>query len=147
MRLSKKRRPVVVLDSNVWISAIIFGGKPAKLVSLAEQDAVVIALSDDIVREIRRILGYEKLRSVYAQAGTKRTELIGKILSIAHLVKPRKRVDVIKDDPSDDRVIECALAAKASHIVSGNEHLLRVGSYAGIVVISVKDFLREMKVG
>ena len=147
MRLSKKRRPVVVLDSNVWISAIIFGGKPAKLVSLAEQNALVIALSDDMVHEILRILGYEKLKSVYTHAGTKRTELIEKILSIAHLVKPRKRVDVIKDDPSDDRVIECALAAKASHIVSGNEHLLRVGSYAGIVVISVKDFLREMKVG
>lgn len=147
MLSSEKRRPVVVLDSNVWVSAIIWGGKPARIINLAEQHSIVIAISEEMVDEIRRILSYDKLESIYTQAGITQTELLGKILSIARFVRPKSKVGVVKEDPSDNRVIECALAAKAGHIVSGNEHLLRMRSYAGIEIISVKGFLEEVKAG
>lgn len=58
------------------------------------------------------------------------------------LFHPTQTLSVISDDPTDDRMLECAMESNSAYIVSGDNHLLRLGSYAGIEILRVAGFLR-----
>lgn len=59
-----------------------------------------------------------------------------------HVVLPDAvELDVVKDDPDDNKVLACALAAHADYIVSGDGHLLKLGVFKNIPIVTAKDFL------
>jgi hypothetical protein len=63
---------------------------------------------------------------------------------VVTLVEPESPLNVIDRDPPDNRVLECAVAASASYIISGGDHLLALGDYRGIVILKPADFLLVM---
>ena len=65
------------------------------------------------------------------------------ISAMAVFVTPRTRLDIVKEDPSDNRILECALVAKADFIISGDEHLLALGKLEGTMIVSAGQFMRE----
>lgn len=117
----------VTADSNIWVSALIFGGKPMRLLDLAIDGEIELAFSDAILEEILRIL-QEKFRRTPEQL--KQAE--GYIAALAHRVTPTESIDAVFDDPDDDRILECAVAAGSEVIVSGDRHLLTLGTYRKI---------------
>lgn len=141
MPSSKKHAPKAVLDSNVWVSALLWGGKPAEIVKASEQRKVRLVASEEILREISQVLNYPKLRKVYEAEETSHEELIEAVLKVVQLVQVTRRVKVVLEHPADDKFIECALEAKADYVVSGDKHLLKVGNYGKIQVVSVPKFL------
>ena len=80
MPLSKKRELKVVLDANVWISALLWGGKPAEIVKVAGDRQFVIFLSEEIVREISQVLTYPRIVKMYQPAGLGYEDLIEEVL-------------------------------------------------------------------
>lgn len=141
MPSSRKRVPKVVLDVNVWVSALLWGGKPAEIVKAAEDGKVAIVASEEIVGEISQVLNYPKLRKVYQAAGLRHKDLVEAVLKVVKFVEVSKRVSVVVEHPADDKFIECALAANADYIVSGDRHLLKIGGYQRTRVLSVSEFL------
>jgi putative PIN family toxin of toxin-antitoxin system len=140
-----KQEPKVVLDTNVWISAFLWGGKPAEIIKAAEQNRVVIFVSEEIVAEISRVLAYPKIRSIYQAVELSRETLIQTVLRIAKFVKVTKKLDVVREHSADNKFVECALAAGADYIVSGDKHLLKVGCYKKTQIVSVKEFLKKIE--
>lgn len=138
---SRKRVPKVVLDANVWVSALLWGGKPAEVVRAAEDGKVCIVTSEEIIGEISQVLNYPKLRKVYQDAGLRHENLIEAVLKVVKFVKVTEKVNVVVEHPADDKFIECALAAGADYIVSGDKHLLKIGGYKKTRVLSVSEFL------
>ena len=65
----EEARSQVVLDANVWISALLWGGKPAEIVKAAEQGKVCLIISEEIIEEISQVLSYPKLKKVYEAEG------------------------------------------------------------------------------
>jgi predicted nucleic acid-binding protein len=65
--------------------------------------------------------------------------------TISELVSTIATLAVIKADPDDDRVLECAIAGRADHIVSGDRHLLKLGSYKNIPIVTVRQFMDLLK--
>ena len=63
----------------------------------------------------------------------------------SQIVYPKKKLNVVKKDPKDNKILECALEAQASFIISGDKHLLEIKEYKGIKIISPKEFLNEIK--
>ena len=63
------------------------------------------------------------------------------VANYSQITEPKIKVNVIKEDPSDDKVLECALSCKAEFIISGNKHLLELGEYKGIKILTPKEFL------
>jgi putative PIN family toxin of toxin-antitoxin system len=128
----------LVLDSNVFISAVVFGGKPREILDLAVKGLIEIAVSDDILEEIKAVLEGHKFRfpakSVYA--------IITEIDNLADLVEPKEGIDTILDDPEDNRVLECAVESGANGIVSGDPHLLALRSFGKIKIMNPDEFLR-----
>lgn len=145
MPSSKKRELKAVLDANVWVSALLWGGKPAEIIKAAEHGKVRLVTSEEIVREISQVLNYPKLRKVYEAEEMCHEELIEAVLKIVRFVKVTRRVEVVLEHPADDKFIECALEAKADYIVSGDRHLLKVGAYKKIQIVSVNEFLRVLE--
>jgi putative PIN family toxin of toxin-antitoxin system len=133
--------PKVVLDANVWVSALLWGGKPAEIVRAAEEGKVCIITSEEIIGEISQVLNYPKLRKVYQAAGLRHEDLIEAVLKVVKFVKVTEKVNVVVEHPADDKFIECALAAGADYIVSGDKHMLKIGGYKKTPILSVSEFL------
>jgi len=121
----------VVLDTNVYISAYGFGGLLAELVRAAIRGEIDLFTSPAILAEGARVLT-DKLGFDDAHV----EQAVRQVARIATVVRPTIRIQVIADEP-DNRVLECAVSADADLIVSGDRHLLALGAYDGVHVVSV----------
>jgi putative PIN family toxin of toxin-antitoxin system len=119
----------IVVDTNVVISAVVFGGLPRQVLELAASGLCSLYFSPSIEAEVESILE-EKFgwSTKHIQDATKR------LWSFGTGIYPRVSLGVITDDPDDDRILECAVAAQADAIVSGDRHLLRLGSFQSILI-------------
>jgi putative PIN family toxin of toxin-antitoxin system len=142
---SKKPRLKAVLDTNVWISAMLWGGLPAEIMKAAEGGRVTLLLSEGAVEEMSRVLSHDRLRKVYEGAGVSREELVERALSLSRVVKVKTKLGVVLRDPSDDKFLECAVDGGADYLVSGDEHLLEIKEYRGIEVLTAREFVEILK--
>jgi putative PIN family toxin of toxin-antitoxin system len=124
---------------------MIWGGSPANIIKAAEKGRISIIASEQIVREINQTLAYPRLREIYEGAGIGRDELIEAVLRVAKMVEVTKKIELIQEDPADNKFLECALDGKADYIVSGDSHLLRIGQYQRIQIHTVRQFTKLMK--
>jgi putative PIN family toxin of toxin-antitoxin system len=134
----KAEKPRIVLDSNVFISALVFGGKPRQILDLAIKGLIDVAISDGILEEIKGVLEGRKFQY---PAKTVRV-LISEIEDLADLVQPGQKVEAIPEDPADNRVLECAVESGANIIVSGDSHLHGLQSFGQIRIVNPEEFLR-----
>ena len=126
----------VVADTNVYISALMFGGVPGAFLDLALLQSFTLVASPAILDELD-----EKLRLKFAVSAKDAALIRARLERSAEMVEPDVTLSVIKDDPDDDRILECAVAGKANCIVSGDRHLVRLGSCAGIEIMTVRQFM------
>jgi len=141
MTIAPGRKPVrVVVDTNVLISAILFGGNPERLLDLAEEGRIQLILSPDIIDELKGVLmkkfGFDQ-NMVEATASF--------VQELSEIVVPSQKLEIIRRD-ADNRILECAIEGGASYIISGDKrHILPLKEFRGIKVLSPADFLRLME--
>ena len=128
--------PKVVIDTNIYISAIFWGGKPREVVDLGRDENMLIFTSSDIEREIA-----EKLRTKFRLDEEETNQIISDFSTFTIPVKIKKQIQAVLDDPDDDKFIECAVSCGADFIVSGDQHLLRIKEFAGIKILTAAEFL------
>ena len=115
----------VVLDTNVYISAILFGGKPERIRELSKEGKVEVLVSEAIISEIAEVL-----RRKFDWESWRISQVIDEVRETATLTIPRQSVSLIEADDADNRVLECALEGSAQYIVSGDKrHLLPLMKY------------------
>jgi len=127
-----------VFDTNVYVSAAVYGGKPEILFRLSwgSDKQYNLYTSDEILRETVRVLSSDKFQFTREEV----TDVLAIIVEAADVVEPKTRISVLSDD-SDNRVLECTVKAKADFIVSGDRHLLDLGKYKKIPVLKPAEFL------
>jgi uncharacterized protein len=131
----------VVLDTNVYISAILFGGPPAALLAMARAGAIELMVSPAILDEVAGVLC-----SKFGFTAAHATEVLREIRSLAHVVRPGVRLAVVREDEPDNRILECAVAAGAAYVGSGDRrHLLALGTYAGIPILPPARLLQALR--
>jgi hypothetical protein len=133
---------IVVFDTNVVISALLSPrGAPARVIDLWEAEVFDLAISMPLLDELSRVLDYERVKKYFKQPREKTVALLKRIRTVGIMVDPQFELDVIADDPDDNRILACAVAASASYIISGDDHLLTLEKYKGIVVLPPAGFL------
>ena len=133
---------IVVLDTNMIISAVLSPtGTVAEIINLWEQEAFEVATSAALIAELRRALTYERVRKFVKLTAEELERLLRFYTSAAIMVESEIKLDEVQEDPDDNRVLECALASQASYIVTGDNHLLKLGEFEGIVILSPAGFL------
>jgi putative PIN family toxin of toxin-antitoxin system len=127
----------VTADTNIYISALNFGGLPRQFFRLAIQGHFELAVSPRIQVEIKRVL---RQRFSWTREAVQ-NEAFG-LYRISRMVHPTEIIDAVPDDPDDDRILECAVAAASGYMVTGDNDRLRLGSYGGIQIVRVVDCLK-----
>ena len=136
----------IVLDTNIFVSSLLSKqGAPAQVVNAWRERGFLLCCSPAILSEVGRVLGYSKLRKKYAITSAEVEELM-ELLHKETLMTPGKVSiePVIGDDTSDEIFLVCALEAGADLIVSGDRHLLELGAYEGIPILTVGAFLERL---
>ena len=126
----------VVLDTNILISALFWRGNPYKVVSNALEKRYSLYLSDEILNELE-----EKLRIKFEFPEDKIRNHIEILREHGKVIKPDVEVGIIREDPDDNKVLECAVSCNADYIVSGDSHLLKLKEFKGVRIVTAKEFL------
>ena len=130
----------VVLDTNVLISAILFGGKPRQILEKAIRGEIRLCVSGPILEELKGVLQ----RSKFDYSPEMIQVILTELTSAAHFVNPSKTLDVVLEDPEDNRILECAAEAEANYIITGDFHLLKLCRYRNIEVVNAVAFLEML---
>ena len=128
-------------DTNILISATISGGNEYELLKLAKLGKIKLVLSLPILKEFFEVIS----RTKFSFSAKIIDEILANIISISDIVFPREKLDIIKDDPSDNMVLECALAGNSDYIISGDNHLLSLKKFKNIRIVRSVDILRFIK--
>ncbi|MBV9612646.1 MAG: putative toxin-antitoxin system toxin component, PIN family [Acidobacteriaceae bacterium] len=132
----------VVAATNIYISALNFGGAPERLLRLAEAGDIQLVISNEIVEEVAKTLRGEK----FAWPEPEIEKALRQLSRITERVQPTHRLDIITADPADNRILECADAERADYIISGDtRHILPLGQHGRIPIMKVADFLRQLQ--
>jgi putative PIN family toxin of toxin-antitoxin system len=126
----------VVFDTNIWISGLLWRGKPYQCLLLARGQAVQHVHCTEMMAELS-----EKLRTTFGFSENHTQAVLYDLRRVSERIEITGEIQVVADDPDDDKFIECAVVAGASAIVSGDHHLLELGEYEGIPVLSAAEFL------
>jgi putative PIN family toxin of toxin-antitoxin system len=129
-----------VIDTNVLISSF-FGGNPKEVIDLWRRGRAILCLTQEVLEEYLRVMAR---LPIAPETQSKLVAILQEKRNI-ELVTPSRHHAVIREDPEDDKFIDCAVEAKADYIMSGDEHLLRVKSYRSIPIYSPKEFLQLIK--
>ncbi len=132
----------IVIDANLFASGLIKPiSKPGKILDLVKENQIELILSPSIIKEIKRILLYSKIQKYHLKTAQEIDKYFEDLFMFAWIVEGVHPVDVVIDDPSDKKYLSCAKEGEADYIVSGDQHLLKLGNYQGIIIINPKAFL------
>jgi len=137
MKAAASKRLRVVLDTNVLVSALGFKGRIRKIWDMVEQDEFDGFVSPFILAELERNLIEQADLSTSAASA-----VIDVVKSFTHVVNPQTTISVIPNNNPDNRILECAVEARADLIVTGNMKDIRpLGSFQGIEILTPREFL------
>lgn len=127
----------IVCDTNVLVSGFMYSGNEREVIKKIYEGEIINFTSRELIIEFVRVIRRRKFRLTEKE----QKRILEFLIEISENVKPKKRINVIKEDSEDNRVIECALESKADYIISGDRHLLTMKRYKGIKILNAKRFL------
>ncbi len=129
----------VVLDTNILVSALLWRGTPYRCLLAVQAGLADLVVSPPILEELRTVL-VTKFRFAVADA----EDAVDLFRASADMVEISGQLRVVADDPDDDKFVETAQAGRADLIVSGDRHLLALGSEVGVPIITARGFLDRL---
>jgi len=132
----------VVIDTNVLISAIFWTGKPKQILNKVRRGEITFLTSEVILEELKKVL--KKVDKPFKLSEEEADRVVTAMRELAVMVSVGSQVSACQDE-NDNRVLECAIDGNADCIVTGDFHLLRLGSFQKIGIMTVSGFLDYSK--
>jgi len=129
----------IVLDTNVFVSSVFFGGPPHKILEAWRDGKIQLLLSPAILEEYQRVMRELAVRFPEIKVEA----LINFIVVHSEIILPPSLPSVIQADPSDDKFLECAVAGEATCIVTGDKHLLKLLTFRRIPILKPRQFVED----
>ena len=129
----------VVIDTNVFVSSF-FGGNPRKIIDMWRDGKITLCLSKDTVDEYVKVL--QRLGLKNERELKELLDLLAKGYNLVFTTKTPK-IKAVKDDPDDDKFIECAVALRADIVITGDKTLKKIKEYLGIKIFTPEQFLKN----
>jgi uncharacterized protein len=134
----------VVLDTNILISALIWGGLPAQLIQAAVDEKITLYTSPQLLSELREVINRPHLAARLLAKQSSAAQALMFYQGLAISVSPLNTPRVVPTDADDDHVVAAAVAARANIIVSGDSDLLNLGAHQGIKILAPAMALHQL---
>ncbi len=143
----KNNSPIkVVIDTNVLISAAIsLYGHPAKIFEMMLLEEIQNFTSEEMLEELIDVLHRKEIAERMSES--QREFIIHHVEIFSVKIKPLENIQVIFDDPDDDKIVECAVFSGAQYIISGDDHLLKLKVFRGIKIVTPAEFFKIINLG
>jgi putative PIN family toxin of toxin-antitoxin system len=135
----------LVLDTNCVVSAFLWGGTPRGIIGAAVDGRCRLFTSGAMLAELEAVLSREKFSPRLLAVRTSVAQLLAEYTAQVIVVHATAIPPTITADPDDDAVLACAVAAKAELIVSGDRHLLELGEYRDIPIVTAAEALKRIE--
>ena len=131
-----KNLPRVVIDTNIFYSALLFGGNPSKIILIASKNRIISIISLPILNEI------EILFETKASFSRETIQLIvSKIKEYSTVVLPKNKLNIVRHD-ADNKIIEAAVEGDCQYVITGDKDLLVLKNYKKIKILTPSEFLK-----
>ena len=134
----------LVLDTNAALSGLLWHGNPGKLIDAAQARSVTLYASASLLAELHGVLLREKFAKQLQVRGLSATQVFEGYAALTSVVVPAIIPPAIVEDPDDDAVLSCAVAANADLVVSGDPHLLKLEQYEGVPIITPAEAVERL---
>lgn len=131
----------IILDTNILISALGWEGNPKSIFNKVIDGEFELILSYKQLNEMLRVLNYPKFKFTDEQ----KDRFLLVLLEISTLVETKHKVDIIKEDPDDNLILEPSNEMEIDYIISGNDHLLKLKEFKNTKIVTAKEFLDREK--
>jgi len=132
----------IVVDTNVLVSATYWKGDSYKVIRIANERQMTIMMSREITEEYYKVIKSDEVTEKVEKKNLMAEKIITKVINESVVVEPKDKLFIIKEDPDDDKFLECAVEGDAEYLVSRDKHLLKLKKYKGIDIIKPEEFLR-----
>ena len=130
----------VVADTNILVSALLFGGPPEQVFLAGLRGEIQLLISPSLLKEFEKVLKEKFKLSIHLVR-----EIIEEVMDVAEIVEVSSHIKAISYPDEDNRVLECAVDGKAEFIVTGDtRHILPLKEYGGIKILSPSEFLKHL---
>lgn len=137
-----------VIDTSVMLSvAFPKAGLAKELRDMIADGAFTLVTSKELMAELYRVIHYPRILKQFKPSKEDIDEFIGLVMEKALITRGRYKLEKIKDDPTDDMFLACAMEAKADYIVSRDPHLRNLKHFHGVKIIDVKAFVERVRKG
>lgn len=131
----------VVLNTNVLVSGTFWTGYSFEILKLVDIKKIILILSKEIITEYNKTIYSKEIIEKIENKNLIMSEIIKKVIEDAEIVEPAEKLDIIKEDIEDNKILECAVEGDADFIISQDKHLLNLKEYQGIKILTPEEFL------
>ena len=132
----------ITLDTNVLISGTFWTGKSFKIMKLIDEKKIICVLSKKILEEYYKILKSDEIIEKIKKKDLLISKIAEKIITNSLIVEPKIKLNIIKEDPDDNKILECAKTGKVDYIITNDNHLLKIKGFEGIKIVKPEEFLK-----
>src|SRR3989338_9547108 len=130
----------ITLDTNILISAAFWYGYSHKIVEKVEKKELELILSDEIIKEFEEVLNYKEIQDKIKNKNLEMKLTVEKIRFISKIIEPKIKLDIVKDDSDDNKILECAKEGTVDFIITNDNHLLKLKEFENIEIMKPEDF-------
>lgn len=131
----------VVLDTNVLVSGTFWTGYSFQILKKIDLKEITLILSKELIDEYNETINSDEIIEKIENKNLIISETIQKVIEEATIVGPKEKFNVVKEDPDDNKIIECAVEGCVDYIISQDNHLLKLKEFKGIKIITPEEFL------
>ena len=135
----------ITLDTNVLISGTFWTGDSFRILDMIDKKKLNNISSREIIEEYNEAIKSDEIVDKVDNKKLIMTKIVHNVIKSSEIVEPTIKLDVIKDDPDDNKVLECAKEGKVSHVITNDNHLLKLKEFEGIKIVTTEEFLRILK--
>ncbi len=135
----------ITADTNILISSTFWEGDSDKILEKVENKEIELVLSKEIIEEFSEVLKYDEIQDKIKDKNLEMKRTVEKITFLSTIVEPKEKLDVVKEDIDDNKILECAIEGNVDYIISNDKHLLKIKEFRGIKIIKPEEFLSDYR--
>lgn len=132
----------ITLDTNVLVSGTFWTGSSYMILNLIDKKRLRSISSKEIIEEYYEVINSDEIIDKVEKKKLIMYKLIEKVIKNSEITEPKTKLSIVKEDPDDDKILECAKEGGADYIITQDEHLLKLKKFDNILILKPDDFLK-----